>query len=528
MKLCRVREIRELDRKAIQAYHLPAEILMENAGNAVYQVIRQEADISGKSFVVLCGPGNNGGDGFVVARLLQANGARVKVFIIAEKDKYRNEAKKNLEILTRFPVEIESTQSLTKIRNSMKSADYIIDALLGTGVDRTVDGALKQVIELVNRSGKKVFAIDIASGINGDNGQEMGVSVKADYTVTFGLPKSGNLLYPGYGRGGKLFVSHISFPTTLTNSPDLKIEIPPFITLPARQTDTNKMDYGPVLAIAGAVNYYWAPHASAYSFLKAGGGYVYLACPASIIKSVARRGREIVFQPQIETKTGSLAYRNKQGLLELAQGMKMVILGPGLSKNAETQKLVRELVSAIEKPLLIDADGINALAMQPEILSRRRAPTILTPHIGEMCRLTGKTSREIEDNRVDILQMTAARLKSIIVLKSPHSLIGYPDGRVYVNLSGKTGGQAGMATAGAGDVLNGTIAAMYCLGLNVESAVQAGVFIHGLAGDLSAKAQGADGMTATDILEALPAAVKYYRGNLTQLTANFYDTVYEI
>ncbi len=528
MKICRVSEIRELDKQATEVYGIPTAILMENAGNAVYQVIRREVGISGCRFVVLCGPGNNGGDGFVVARLLQANGANVSVFTLSGTNIYRNGAKKNLDILTHFPVNIDNTLSIVRIKRAIQSSDFIIDALLGTGVDRPVDGIFKQVIELVNQSGRRVFAVDIPSGINGDTGQEMGVSIKADYTVSFGLPKIGNLLYPGYGQSGKLYVSRISIPTTLIENPELKIEIPMPIVLPERKANTNKMDYGPILVIAGATNYYWAPYASAYSFLKAGGGYVNLACPASLVKSIAPKGREIVYLPQSETNSGSIAYGNKEALTEVANRMKMVILGPGMSKDVETQKLIRELVVEINTPLLIDADGINAIVGHSEILRKRKAPTVLTPHVGEMSRLTDKTSEEIENNRIDVLQAASARLNAIIVLKGPHSLIGYPDGKVYFNFSGKTEGRAGMATAGSGDVLNGVIAAAYCLGMKLEDAVYTGVFIHGWAGDLAAKAKGADGMVATDILNTLPEAVKHYRANLEKLKSNYYDTVFTI
>lgn len=521
MKVCRVAEIRELDRRAVKEYGIPAAILMENAGNAVYRVIRQEVTVKGKRFLVLCGPGNNGGDGFVVARLLQTNGADVNVYSLADFSVYRNEAKQNLEILQRFPVKITATASPARIKAAIKSADYIVDALLGTGVDRPVAGILQKVIAAVNASGKTVFAVDIPSGINGDTGQEMGISVKAVHTVTFGLPKVGNLVYPGYGRGGKLHVSHISFPTTLTDAATLQVEVPVPAALPPRWANANKFDYGPALVIAGAAHYYWAPFASAYSFLKTGGGYVYLACPESLVKSISRRGREIVFQPQAETQSGSLAYRNKKALLELAQRMRFVIIGPGLSVDDETQQLVRELISEIETPLLIDGDGITAVARQPEILLKRRAPTVLTPHTGEMSRLTGQTRLQIEADRVVSLQAAARQFNAVIVLKGAHSLIGFPDGRVNINLSGTTGGEAGMATAGAGDVLNGTIAAMYCLGLEMDEAVTTGVFLHGLSGDLASQTKGPDGMVAQDILDSLPLAVKSYRENYGDLAFHY-------
>ena len=528
MKVCKVAEIRELDRRAIEEYGVPSEILMENAGAAVYDVIQKEFGVLGKKFIVLCGPGNNGGDGFVVARHLHANGADVKVCIVADRTKYRGEAKKNLDIIEHFPVEILDVKSAAQVRRVMAGADAMVDALLGTGLDRDVEGLLKETIEIVNRSGRKVFAIDIPSGISGDTGQVMGTAIKADCTITFGLPKTGNLLYPGFGHGGKLYVSHISYPQPLSDSESLKIEIAPPVSLPERRANTNKMDYGPVLVIAGAANYFWAPHASAYSFLKAGGGYVHLACPKSLIPSVAKRGREVVFQPMEETESGSIAISNKDKLLEFSERMRMVIIGPGMSLNEETQQLIRILTREINKPLLIDGDGITAVAKETSLLKRRKSPTVLTPHIGEMSRIMGKERKAIEKDRISILQEAVTGLKSCIVLKGPHSLVGCPDGRVFINYSGIPADEAGMATAGTGDVLNGTIAAMYCLGLEFDEAVRTGVFIHRLAGDLAAKAKGPDGMTATDVLNMLPNAVKYYRQNLESIAADYYGAVHII
>ncbi|MCX6003269.1 MAG: NAD(P)H-hydrate dehydratase [Chloroflexi bacterium] len=528
MKVCRVAEIRQLDKLAVAEYGIPTEILMENAGEAVYSVIQKEFGIEGKTFAVLCGPGNNGGDGFVVARKLHSSGGEVRVLLLADREKYQGAAKKNIEIIERFPITIKEVKSARQTKSSVAGVDAIVDALLGTGLDRDVDGILRQTIEIVNASGKKVFAVDIASGINGDSGREMGVSIKADITVTFGLPKIGNLLYPGYGRGGKLYVSHISFPPSLYNSDSIKVEIAKPVPLPQRQADTNKMDYGPVLVIAGAANYYWAPHASAYSFLKSGGGYIHLACPKSMAPSVAKRGREVIIHPQKETASGSIAMVNRDDLLKLANRMKMVILGPGLSLDEETQKLVRLLVSEIGKPLLIDGDGLTAIASDMNIIKKRKPATILTPHLGEMSRLSNMERSEIEKDRVNILQAKARGLNAHIVLKGPHSLIGCPDGRVFINTSGDTEGKAGMATAGSGDVLNGTIAAMFCLGLNIEEAARTGVFIHGLSGDLTAKEKGPDGMTAKDILDNLPNAVHYYRENLDKISINYNDTVYII
>lgn len=525
MKIARVAEMRQLDKRAADEFGISEEILMENAGDAAYSVILKEFNIR-KKFVIFCGSGNNGGDGFVVARKIHSSGGEVRVFLLSSREKYQGAAKKHLEMISRFPIVIREVRAIEEIRDDVLAADAIVDAIFGTGLDRDVQGTYREAIQLINESKKRVFALDIASGINGDSGQEMGISVRADYTITFGLPKIGNLLYPGYGRGGKLYVSHISFPPTLYNSDSLKVEIAEPVPLPEREANTSKMDYGPVLVIAGAANYFWAPHASAYSFLKAGGGYVFLACPKSLAPSVAQSGKEVVLQPQKETSSGSIALENKDDLLELSARMRMVVLGPGLSLNEDTQRLVRELVQKIEKPLLIDGDGITAISQEIDIIKERRAATVLTPHLGEMARITRMERTEIERNKVDVLQETSRNLNAIIVLKGPHSLVSYPDGRVFINVAGATGGKAGMATAGSGDVLNGTIAAMFCLGLNIGEAVRTGVFIHGLSGDLAAKEKGPDGMTAQDILDFLPRAVRYYRENLSEISENLYDTIH--
>ena len=528
MKICRVEEMRLMDKQATSEYGIPTELLMENAGEAVYAVIQQEFGFDGKKFVILCGPGNNGGDGFVIARKLHARGADVTVYLLANREKYQGAAKQNLDIIARFPIIIKEVESIRGFKKEIAATDAVVDAIFGTGLDRNIEGLPEQVIKAVNESGKKVFAVDIASGINGDNGREMGVSIKADATITFGLPKLGNLLYPGYSRGGKLYVSHISFPQPMYETKSIKVELAAPVRLPERKPDANKMDYGPVLVIAGAANYYWAPHASAYSFLKAGGGYVYLACPKKLAPSVAKKGREIVIVPQEETSSGSIALSNKDELLKLAGKMKMVVIGPGLSLNKETQELVRELVQEIDKPLLIDGDGLTAVAENTGIITDRKAATILTPHMGEMSRLTGIDRAAIEKDSVSVLQTTAQMLNAYIVLKGPHSLIGCPDSRVFINNSGDTEGKSGMATAGSGDVLNGTIAAMFCLGLDIPEAVRTGVFMHGLAGDLAAKKKGPDGMTAGDILDNLPYAVRYYRGNTDKISADYNDIAFVI
>jgi len=276
---------------------------------------------------------------------------------------------------------------------------------------------------------------------------------------------------------------------------------------------------GDCLFIAGAAGYFGAPYFAAMSFLKAGGGYARLAAPRSMTPFLAVRGSEIVFVPQAETPAGALSPANREGLLELSGRVDWVVIGPGLSLDSGTQQLVREMAAAVDKPLLVDGDGITALAEHPEILQGRRAPTVLTPHPGEMARLTGLTVDEIERGRIPCLQEAAGRLGAWIVLKGAHSLIGTPEGRVFINLSGN----AGMATAGVGDVLTGTIAAMSGLGLPTEDAVRKGVYLHGLAGDLAAADKGQDGITAQDVLNYLPYALKQDREGIDEALALRYE-----
>ncbi len=510
MKIASVGEMRLMDRFAIEKLSIAEEILMENAGLAAFNVLRNRTGIRGKKIVIFCGSGNNGGDGLVMARLLHSGGARVKIFLLSGSEKFRGAAKTNFGIVTRLPVEITKLTNAAMAGKDLAHSDVVIDALLGTGLDRPVSGLVADVIALMNKSKKKILSLDIPSGVNGDTGDVMGVAVKADYTVAFGLPKIGNMLYPGYELGGELFVSHISFPPALYDDQKLSVRTNDAIALPPRPAEAYKGAMGDVLFIAGAANYYGAPYLAAGSFMKSGGGYARLAAPRSVIPVVAKRGREIVYLPQKETAAGSIALNNKKTLLDYSARVDMVVIGPGLSLQEETVQLVKEMAATVKKPMLIDGDGLTAVAENPEILRKRKAKTILTPHLGEMARLTGKSAKEISSDKITVLRETAQKLKSTIILKGAHSLVGTDDGRIYVNLSGN----AGMATAGSGDVLTGCIAAMYGMGLNSDQAARKGVFLHGYAGDLAATKKGVDGLTAQDIMNALPQTLQEDRGGM--------------
>ena len=518
MKIASVMEMRNMDREAVEQFGIPEQLLMENAGLATCSVIAGEFGIRGNGFAVFCGMGNNGGDGFVVARKLHSEGGRVKVFILGDPKKYSGAAKANYKTASALSLEMKAVKSADGIREAIAGSDAIIDAIFGTGLARGVEGYIGEIIDLINSSGKTVFSLDIPSGISGDTGEVMGKAVRADFTTTFGLPKIGNILYPGFANCGELSVSHISFPPALYSSAQLKIAINEPLAIPLRNPAGHKTSFGEVLFIAGAAGYLGAPYFSAYSFLKAGGGYSRLAAPGSIASLVAVKGSEIVLHPQKETPAGSIALAGKAGLLKLANSMDMVVLGPGLSLDNETQQLARELIAEIQAPLLIDGDGITAVSAATKLLKGRKNQTVLTPHMGEMSRLTDQTVTEIRKNPIEVLQFAVRQFKSTVVLKGAHTLVGCPDGSVFVNMSGNPG----MAKAGTGDVLNGVIAAMHGLGLAIPEAARMGVFIHGLAGDIAAEEFGEDGISATEIMESVPKAVEMARGMDSELFTELY------
>ncbi|MDD2352275.1 MAG: NAD(P)H-hydrate dehydratase [Atribacterota bacterium] len=521
MKIARVIEMQNMDEDAINKFGISDELLMENAGLSICQLIYNNFKIENSSFLVICGVGNNGGDGLVVARKLHSNGAMVNICILGNPEKYKGSALKNWQIINNLNISSKIQPSINELESVIKPGDIIIDAIFGTGLARNIEGYYLEVIQLINKINNPVISIDIPSGINGNTGSIQGIAVKADYTVTFGLPKIGNILYPGYDYCGKLYVSHISFPPYLYNKNDLNTYINSPLLIPNRLNEGHKGTFGDALFISGSRNYYGAPYFSSLSFLKSGGGYSRLAAPASIIPYIAIIASEVVFLPQKETATGAISSANIPALLKLSEKTDIVIIGPGLSLEEETQNLVRRIVTEINKPILIDGDGLTAISNDLSILQSRKHPTILTPHLGEMSCLTKLPVNQIKEDLINIVVDFAGKNNTITVLKGAHTLIAIPDGNVFINMTGNSG----MASAGSGDVLTGTIAAMYTLGLPVESAARQGVLVHGLAGDMTAKKLGKDGMTARDIMESLPNAIKMIRREDISLNNNKFSGI---
>lgn len=515
MKVLSIDESRKLDELVIKDYKISSEILMENAGLAAYSVIDQEIGSTGKKIFILCAPGNNGGDGLVIARKLLSNGGSPEIFLFGDESKFTGAAETNFNIVKNLGIKITRDIEVSDFDEKINQADAIVDAIFGTGLSREIKGKYADVIEVVNNHNMLVFSVDIPSGINGSSGQIMGKAIKATHTITFGLPKFGHLLYPGACNCGKLHISHISFPPKVYKN--IKTQINEPVTIPPRRCAGHKGTFGDVLFIAGSFGYFGAPYLCAESFLKAGGGYARLASTSKVISSLIPKAFEFVFIPSDETKSGSLSLSNKKNLLEIAEKADAVVIGPGISLNEETQILAQELIREIEKPVIIDGDALTAIKDHMDMLKERKAATILTPHLGELSRITKTRKEQLESNLPEILREQSNKYGAIIVSKGAHSLVAYPSGEIFINLSGNSG----MATAGSGDVLSGVIAAMMGLGFGVEEAVRMGVFAHGFAGDLAADEIGEDGITASSIMEHLPTAMNNLRKNMKNVKTQY-------
>ncbi len=507
MNIANIDQIKHLDKTAMELYKIPQDILMENASISAYEVIKKEFDIHRDTFAVFCGPGNNGGDGMALARKLHSRNADVIVVLLGKGDKYAGSSATNYSILQSIDIPIYSAEDIGDLDTFIATRSVLVDAILGVGLDREVSGIYRGAIAAVNSSDKKVLSLDIPSGINGNTGEIMGSAVIADFTISFGVPKLGNLLYPGYKHNGVLYVSKISFPSKLYSSLKTKVNTP--TELPKRMPDSHKGSYGRVLFIGGGGQYYGAPFFNSMGFLKAGGGYSRLACPKAIVPVLASRGSEIVFHPMEVTENGNLSKKCKEEILELSSSMRLVVLGGGMSTEEDTQELIKSMVSDVQLPIIIDADGIRAISKNLQLLLDRKHPTILTPHLGELSSLLGMEIEEIKKNQVELCREFCCKFGVILVVKGAHSQVYCPDGSVYINMSGCSA----LATAGSGDVLCGVIAAQYALGMNIETSARNGVFLHGFCSELISKKKGEDGVVASDLLEFLPKTMKLFREN---------------
>jgi ADP-dependent NAD(P)H-hydrate dehydratase / NAD(P)H-hydrate epimerase len=510
MKIVTGEVMQQIDRRAIEEYGVSGLDLMENAGRGCAEAIVTEFG-SGPEHraVVIAGKGNNGGDGYVIARHLQNSGWRVATFVLSARDEITGDARVNLDLLAESSLVFCPEQGgLGHYQTVFRETHIIVDALLGTGLGKEVQGIYADAVSLINSAGKPIVAVDIASGIDSGNGRVLGCAVRADTTVTFALPKLGHLLYPGIDHAGRLRVVDIGIPPELLEGP----EIYEFVDAEAvrsiirkRDRSAHKGNFGHSLIVAGSTGKTGAAAMAANSAVRAGSGLVTLAIPASLNHILEMKTTEAMTLPLPDDEKGCLAGNAKAAIDTAVAGKDALALGPGMSCSPETARLIRALAGETLLPMVIDADGLNALSEDVAVLVRKRSSAvILTPHPGEMARLAGMTVDAVETDRVGTARKFAAAYQVFLVLKGARTVIAAPDGRIAVNGSGNPG----MATGGMGDVLTGTLVALLAQGYDTFTACRLGVFLHGFAADLVAAEMGEIGMSAVDVQERLPYAFR--------------------
>ncbi len=526
MKILTAAETGEVDRLSTERAGIPSLELMENAGRSVAEFIRgRYTDIAHKRIVVICGKGNNGGDGLVVARHLKQMGAKPEVILCAPPEEIRGDAAENLRRWQSFPGELRVITSETaweRAAIAFSGGEIIVDALLGTGTRGPVIGLFQHVIRDVNvarASRSTVFSVDIPSGLIADTGERPGETITADYTITFTAPKVGIFMRDAPGCVGTLVVRRIGSPAELieeVGKGDLRwLEAHEFeaFALP-RKAAGNKGDYGHALIVAGSVGKTGAAVLASWAALRAGAGLVTVATPEPALPIIAAHTPEIMTEPLSPTPAGTISMRSlENGYFEsLLERKRALAIGPGLTTQKETQDFIRAAVKMRDGVrIVLDADGLNAFAGRAGELKQSK-PIAITPHPGEMARLVGGSVPEVQANRIAIARKAAAAWNVFVILKGQQTVIAAPDGRMAINSTGNPG----MATGGTGDVLTGMLA-----GLTAEFAaidwfqtLCFGVYLHGLAGDVAFAETAESPLMASDLIRAIPRAFAQFRSNL--------------
>lgn len=508
MKLVTAKEMKALDVQAQNDYAMPGILLMDNAAQAVAEAVHEALTaLEGERVVIFCGGGNNGGDGLGAARWLQSYGVSVRAFVVgAALDAVQGDAAMELAMFTKAGGRVEALSTeddwvLAELAAS--KADVLVDALLGTGFHGELEGDVLRACELLNKSEKYILAVDVPTGVNADNGAVSENAVRADHTVTMALVKTGLLLYPGREYCGDIELADISMPVKLVEEYQSdKYRLTEEIVrelLPLRKANAHKGDAGRVVICAGSPGYTGAAALASDSAVKAGAGLVSLYTPLSSRDVLAIKLTEVMVHGLLERMPGILGGGAASDVASSAEAADVLAIGPGLGTSESTQEAVRTILQKITTPVVIDADALTALAGHTEILAAMQAQKVLTPHPGEMARLTGLEIAEIEADRINIAKKYAEQWQAIVVLKGAPTVIGCPNGTVYVNSTGNSS----LATGGSGDVLTGIIAGLAAQEISLQEAAICGVYLHGLAAELT----GIDiGLAAGELAALLPQA----------------------
>jgi len=514
-------EMQNIDKRARDEFGIPTLLLMENAALGITRIVEDKlGSVKEKKITVISGKGNNGGDGLAAARLLYNRGARVCIYLLSEPDAIAGDAATNLNIALKMGIELHSTGNydLRTMKSVINHSHVIIDAILGTGLSSPIKGEYSEIIEMINHSQRPVIAVDIPTGINSDTGEVMGIAVKAADTITFAIPKRGHLLYPGSDYTGKLYIVDISIPNAAIEKESVYVHLlteeDMTCLIPLRQKDSHKGSFGHVLVIAGSIGKGGAAVMTSISCLRAGAGLVTLATPQSVQPIVAEKLTEIMTSPLPETYDKTISLSAMDEIMNLIRDKDVIAIGPGLTVHKDTAAVVRKVLKEVDVPVVIDADGINALIDHLDILKERRAATVLTPHPGEMGRLIGKSTADVQKDRIGTARDFAMSHNVFLVLKGANTLVAEPSGKVYISPTGNPG----MATAGTGDALTGILAGLTAQMNDISAGVKLSVYLHGLAGDIAAKEVGMISMIAGDLIDRIPAAIRHLSGSTPTLS----------
>ncbi len=508
MYLVTAAEMQQMDGETIRSFGIPGRVLMENAGRGVSRVLFDKFHATaGRRLAILAGRGNNGGDGFVVARNAAGRGLAVVVYLLTRADRVTGDARANLDLLEPLEVpvvEIPDGQSLSGHKTAMAHQDIWVDAVFGTGLNSDIRGHYRDAIDLINSFDRPVLAVDIPSGINADTGQICGTCIRADTTVTFAFPKIGHAVFPGKQVTGNLEVIDIGIPAHIADSvaPRQQLTTPADVTrgLVRREPDAHKGDTGHLLVIAGSTGKTGAAAMTCEAAMRTGAGLVSLGTPRSLNAVLETMLLEVMTAPLPETGEGALSQKACDQIERMLPGKRCLAIGPGLGLDAATGQLVQRLLRRSEIPMVIDADGLNHIAGENTLLEQLKAPAVLTPHPGEMARLTGYSTARVQRDRIGCAREFASATGTIVVLKGAGTVIASPDGRIHVNPNGNPG----MASGGMGDVLTGIIAGLITQGYAPEVAAVTGVYLHGAAADALASEGTVLGYLASELLDRIP------------------------
>jgi hydroxyethylthiazole kinase-like uncharacterized protein yjeF len=516
MHIVTASQMQEMDRRTIQEFGIPGRVLMENAGRGAVRIFLERLYRRGPGRVgVLAGRGNNGGDGFVMARYLAHRRIDVKVFLLAKAARVQGDAAANLKLLaaSNVPViEIPDEKAFAAQLGDMQHQRYWIDALLGTGLNADVRDYYRRVIDFINNCNRPVLAVDIPSGLNADTGQPWGTCIRAAATATFAFAKIGHVIYPGAQYCGPVAVIDIGIPPAMIDKAAVQQQLIQARSIQTilgnRAADTHKGNNGHVLVIAGSRGKTGAANLSAASALRAGAGLVTLGVPESLNPILESLSVETMTLPLPDQGTGLLLEEAFDPIVHCSEGKQALALGPGLGTASHTRNLVSRIIREIDLPMVIDADGLNNLVGHTGWLKSRKNSTVLTPHPGEMARLTGLSTMEIQQDRLAAARNLAQSTRTYVVLKGARTVIAEPDGQAWINPSGN----AGMATGGMGDILTGLISGLLAQGRQASEACRAGVYLHGLAADILAQTTPR-GYLATEVMNAIPQAIQRILNN---------------